>query len=176
MQRLLIAVMLALVLGAPALGQDASDDLLSGYKLGKFYATASMLAADLDFIDELVSQLGIAEITDENYNAGVIDDEDVYRMYMVLTYASWRAEHMLLPICEAGLAADSFSHPALADFKDRTQAIFTDVRRLAQEFLEAEGDDSANLLRYNDALSEGGFAGSLFELAAETRLIVGEEE
>jgi hypothetical protein len=176
MRRLLTAVVLALVLSTPALAQEASDDLLSGYKLGKFHATANLLAADLIYIDALVSELGIAEITDENYNAGAIDDEDVFSAQMGLAYTIWRAQFMLLPACEAGLEEDAFSHPALADFKDRAQAIIAEIQRLTVEFVEAEGDDFSDLLGYNDALNEGGFAESLFELAEEARLIAGDEE
>jgi len=169
-------VMLALVLSAPALAQEASEDLLSGFKLGKFHTTTTLLAADLVYIDALVNELRIAEVTDENYNAGVIDDEDVFSAQMGLAYTIWRAQFMLLPACEAGLEDDAFSHPAVAGFKERTQAIITEVQRLTLEFAESEGDDFSYLLGYNDALNEGGFAESLFELAEEARLIAGEED
>ena len=137
MLRLLIAVMLALVLSAPALAQETSDDLLSGFKLGKFYVTVNLLAADLLYIDALVNELGVAEITDENYNAGVIDDEDVFSAQMAVAYTSWRAQFMLLPACEAGLESDAFSHPAVAGFKDRTQAIITEVENGTPEAMSS---------------------------------------
>lgn len=176
MQRFLIAMVLLGALSAPALAQETGDDLLSGYKLGKFHATATLLAADLVYIDALVQELGIAEINDENYASGLISDEDVFSAQMGLAYTIWRAQFMLLPACEAGLEADAFSHPALAGFKDRAQAIITEVQRLTVEFVEAEGDDFSYLLGYNDALNEGGFVDSLIELAEEARLIAGDEE
>jgi len=173
MQRILIAVALLLLLAAPARAQEG-DELLAGFKLGKFHATAKLLAADLIYLDALVSELNLAEITDENYSSGVIDDEDIFNAQLGLAYAIWRVQFMILPACESGLADDSFTHPALEEFKEPTQDILAELQRLSNEMLE--GSDFSYLVGFTAAVAEGGFAENLMTMAAEAALLAGEEE
>jgi hypothetical protein len=173
MQRILIAAVLLLALAAPAHAQDG-DDLLAGFKLGKFHATAKLLAADLIYLDALVSELSLAEITDENYNSGAIDDEDIFNAQLGLAYAIWRVQFMILPACESGLADDSFTHPALAEFKEPTQDILAELQRLSNEMLE--GSDFSYLVGFTTAVTDSGITEDLLTMAAEAAELAGEEE
>jgi len=168
---LLLALALGLFL-APARAQD--DDLAAGFHLGKFYSTASIIAVDLILLGELVSQLDLENITQENYDAGEITDEDLNNANMVLAYAVWRMQFLIMPACEAGLAADSFSHPVMADFKEPTQAILTELQRLGQEL--QDNPDWEYLVAVTDAISEGEYAEDLFTLAELARAAAGVEE
>ena len=128
MLRTLFAIALMLMLASPAIAQD-DDDLLAGFKLGKFHATAKLLAADLIYIDALTNEMNIAEITDENYQSGVITDDDILNAQLVLAYSIWRIQFIVQPACESGLEDDSFDHLALEEFREPTQAILTELLR-----------------------------------------------
>jgi hypothetical protein len=173
MQRVLIAAALLFVLAAPAHAQEG-DDMLAGFKLGKFHATAKLLAADLIYLDALVTELHLADITDENYSSGVITDDDVFNAQLGLAYAIWRIQFMILPACESGLADDSFTHPALEQFKEPTQDILRELERLSNELME--GSDFSNLVDFTTTVSEGGFAEDLMTMAAEAAELAGDEE
>lgn len=172
MQRILIAAFLLLFLAAPARAQD-DDDLLAGFKLGKFHSIAKLLAADLVYLDALVAELNLAEITDENYTSGQIGDEDIFNAQLGLAYAIWRIQFMIQPVCETGLESDSFDHPALADYKEPTQEILRELQRLSNELLD--GSDFTNLVAFTDAVSEGEFVDRLMSMAEEAALQAGEE-
>jgi hypothetical protein len=172
MSRILLLALALVLFIAPARAQD--DDLAAGFHLGKFYTTASLIATDLLLLGELVNQLGLENITQENYDAGDITDEDLNNANMVLAYAVWRLQFLIMPASEAGLDADSFSHPVMADFKEPTQAILTEIQRLGQEYLDSpEWED---LVAMTDSISEGEYVEDLYALAEQARDAAGVEE
>jgi hypothetical protein len=172
MLRTLFAIALMLMLASPAIAQD-DDDLLAGFKLGKFHATAKLLAADLIYIDALTNEMNIAEITDENYQSGVITDDDILNAQLVLAYSIWRIQFIIQPACESGLEDDSFDHLALEEFREPTQAILTELLRLSDEMLD--GSDFSYLVGFTDAIAEGGYVEDLILMAEEAALMAGEE-
>lgn len=172
MSRILLPALALLLFAMPANAQD--DELSAGYHLGKFYATASIIASDIVLLGELVSQLNLEDITQENYDAGLVTDEDVDSANMVLAYAIWRMQFLIMPASEAGLDADSFSHAAMADFKEPTRAILTELHRLGQELLD--NPDWEYLVAITDAISEGEYAEDLFGLAELARTSAGVED
>jgi hypothetical protein len=172
MQRLLIAALLLLVFAAPARAQE-NDDLLAGFKLGKFNAVTKLLAADLNYLDALVNELKIAEITDENYDNGQITEDDVFSAQLGLAYAIWRIQFMIQPLCESGLQDDSFEHPVLQEFKDPTQEIFRDLQGLCNDMLE--GSNFSDLATFTGAVAEGQYVDKLMTMASQAAAKAGEE-
>ena len=165
MTRLLLMASVLLLLGGPARAQEDGGDIEAGFHLGKFYATASMLATDLLVLTSLAEELDVASITQENYDSGVITDDDLQQANLVLAYAIWRVQFMLAPACEAGLEDDAFSHPVMAEFEDPTQTILIEVLRLSEEFYETA--DYEYLARFSENLAEGEYAEQLFSLAEQ---------
>jgi hypothetical protein len=172
MSRILLLVLALLLFAMPTNAQD--DELSAGYRLGKFYVTASIIASDIVLIGEMVDQLNLEDITQENYDVGLVTDEDINSANMALAYTIWRMQYLIMPASEAGLAADSFSHPVMADFKEPTQAILTELQRLGQELLD--NPDWEYLVAITDAISEGEYAEDLFGLAEQAREAAGVEE
>ena len=140
--RKLLAVAIVLMLAVPAFAQaqEEAPDLAKGYNLGEMGTLANLVALELMYIQELAAPL--SGITDENYDAGVVTDDDIFEGQLVLAYVMWRCQFMLQPVCNAGLGEDSFTDPGMAEFKAEGQAVLGDVVALVDTFLDAEDADA----------------------------------
>lgn len=172
MQRILFALLLTLVLAAPAAAQN-DDDLLAGFKLGKFHTTTKLLAAELIYIDALATELNLAAITDDNYASGEITDDDIFNAQLGLAYTIWRVQFMIQPICESGLESDSFEHPALEEFREPTQALLTELQQLCDDVVNSS--DFSVVVDFTEAVADGGMIDDLIMMAEEAALLAGEE-
>ena len=172
MRKLLSVLFCLVLLSLPALAQDDGSDLMAGYRLGKFHATASMLAHDLTMVLALVDETGLADITSENYAEGVIGDEDLETANLVLAYGIWRCQFMILPVCEGGLDSESFDHPAMAEFRDPTFDILSGVKADAEAFMEIV--DYEGLVAFCDAVRDGQYVEDLLLLAEMAATNAGE--
>jgi len=156
-------VIAVILMSFPALAQEDLGDLTTGYRLGKFHATASMLAHELTMIVALVEETGLADISEGYYTEGEIDDADLETANMVLAYSIWRCQFMVLPVCDGGLSSESFDHPALDAYKDPTMEILTGVKVSAEEFMEVVDLDA--LLYFSAEVQEGAYIEDLLLLA-----------
>lgn len=172
MRRILFAILLMLVLVAPAAAQNG-DDLLAGFKLGKFHTTATLLAAELIYIDALATELNLAEITDENYESGAINDDDILNAQLGLAYVIWRVQFMIQPICESGLESDSFDHPALEEFREPTQDILLELQLLSDELIDVS--DFSVVVDFTEIVADSAIIDDLILMAEEAALLAGEE-
>jgi len=173
MKRALVILVAVLLLATPAQAQT-DDDLLAGFKLGKFNVIATLLAADLVYIDSLATELEIDQISDENYTEGIIDDEDILNAQIFLAYVIWRNQFMIQPACQSGLDGDSFEHYALEEFKEPMQAILTDLEALSTEFLN--GSDLDALKAFIMGIRDGNYAEDMFLMADEAALLAGDTD
>ncbi|MBN2081466.1 hypothetical protein JW859_04570 [bacterium] len=171
MKRLLVILVAVLLLATPAQAQS-DDDMLAGFKLGKFHVIATLLAADLVYIDSLATELKIDQISDENYAAGIITDEDIFNAQIFIAYVIWRNQFMIQPACETGLDAGSFDHAALAEYKEPMQAILTDLMALSTDFLNGSDLDALNA--FVAGIRTGNYAEDMFAMADEAAVAAGD--
>lgn len=138
MRKLLLPLLAAALLCSPAFAQ--SEDMEKGFNLGEMSTLANILGMELDILAELAIPLD--DITDENYDAGVIDDDDLLEAQLVLAYVMWRSQFFLVPACEAGLDDGSFEGAGLDVYKEDTQAVLNDTLAALYAFDEAGSDEA----------------------------------
>lgn len=174
MPRLIIACVACVLFALPAQAQEPGTELLAGYRLGKFQVTSSMLAHELTMLVALVEETGIVNVTDENYAAGLVNDEDITTANMALAYGIWRCQFLILPVCDGGLSSDSFQHPVMVDFKEPTMEILAELKVLSEDFVEDA--DYAKLAAFTAAIVAGDYIDDLLLLSDQAAVAAGEAE
>jgi len=154
--------------------ETGESDFAAGFRLGKFYVSANMLATELEIMQSLGDAFQPAMITDENYDAGLITDDDITGAQMFLGYALWRVQFLILPVCQAGLDEESFVEESLTPFKDDTQAVLNDLLADVNTFLD--GSDFVALAAFVDNTKEADYANRLYDLADSAQAAAGVED
>ena len=170
----MLLVLLLCCLAGQAFAQDAENDVQAGFRLGKLYMSANMLASELEIIQILDESFQLEQITDENYDAGVITDDDITGAQMMLGYSLWRLQFMVLPVCEAGLDEDSFVEPSIAPFKDEVQVLLMELADDVYAFLE--GSDFIALSEFVDVTLDADYTARLTDLATRAQATAGVED
>jgi len=165
MYRIAIAAACLLLFAAPALADDVADAKLAGYKLGKLFVNCQLLAMELQTVYELDQVLAGTEFPGE--------DEREATVLFVMQYLSARLESTVLPVCDAGLDPDAFSHPVLAEVRAPLQQVLGDVITAGEAFL-ADKDEAA-LSAFAQEVAAAGWVDLLVEKAEWAQADSGEE-
>jgi hypothetical protein len=167
-------IVLLICLAGPAAAQDGESDLEAGFRLGKMYMSANMLASEVEIIQILNETFDVARVTDEAYEAGEVTDDDVAGAQIYLSYAIWRLQFLVLPVCEAGLEPDAFDEPSIMPYKENAQALMGELLADVDTFMESDGFGA--LADFVDATREADYAGRLYELADHAQAAAGVED
>lgn len=169
-----LVAILIICLFSQAVAQDsAENDLEGGFRLGKFYVTATMLASEIEIIQAFADAFEMSLITDDNYDDGVITDDDITGAQMVLAYTLWRMQFLVIPVCEAGLDEESFTEPSIEPLREETQLLLAELLAEANACVLIE--DFAGVAEFADVTREAGYTTWLMDLAAQAEALAGIE-
>ena len=175
MLRWLSVSVIVLVMFSTAPRADESNEaMLAGYSLGKYRSAAAMLAGELYFIQGLCDEVQMDQITDENYELGLINDEDIETASLVLAYTIWRVQFVIEPAITSVLDENAVDDPVLEPLVEDTVAICEYLRAATDAFMEVS--DFQALALYAAALEEGECALDLMGLAELATDLAGAEE
>jgi hypothetical protein len=168
-----LAVVLVMFTTVPR-ADESNEAMLAGYALGKYRSAAVMLAGELYFIQGLCDEVQMNQITDENYELGLINDEDIETASLVLAYAIWRIQFVIEPAVTSVLDEDALDDPVLEPLVVETVAVCEYIRAATDGFMEVS--DFEALAFYAAALEEGECALDLMSLAELAADMAGVEE
>jgi len=151
------AVVLFFLLLSPAFASQ--DDVDAGFEMGKYYVSANMLALDLGIISSFSDEFRMAEITDENYDAGVINDEDLEGAKLALAYTLWRLQLSVIPMCEGGLEPGVLEDEYFGELVEPTRLVLSDLLAASNACLA--GSDFLAVAQFTDTVYEYGFIADL---------------
>lgn len=161
LNKLALLVLIASLL--PELAVSAPSDLEAGFKLGKFYVSTQLLAMELEIIQAFSEQFRMAEMTDENYEAGLINDDDIEAASLCLAYTRWRLQYLVIPLCEEGLDGDALDSEYLGDLAGKTQPLLGSL--LVDSNLCLSSEDFIAVADLADAIEAAGYIQTLLDLA-----------
>ena len=162
-----LALLVLLTSLLPQLAVSAPQDLEAGFKLGKFYVSTQLLAMELEIIQTFSQEFRMAEMTDENYQAEIITDDDIDAASLCLAYTLWRLQFLVIPLCEEGLDGDTLDSEYLGDLRGQITPLLESLQ--ADSSLCLEGEDFIAVAHYAAAIEAGGYTQALLDLAQEAQ-------